>query len=1828
MNSKVQALLFVTKRATAFFMTLIMMLGMLGMSPIALAAEEGGRAADPSTLTGWESSFGPDVTDTSDVGRIITDKTVVDGDVTLEPAGLTVSRSSSDNFLVGLSAVSSNKSIIGQSTIPVDVMLVLDVSGSMGNGDSGSDSIPDMVSATNQSIQTLLDLNIHNRVGVILYSGNSDFGNSSTQTATVLLELNRYDSDDASFLQYSSRQGERVSVSDGLKYEGGQEVPSANKSVTGGTYTQNGMYRAMEQLCATQDTDVDGTKRIPIIVLMSDGAPTAATTNYANVGTSNIGNGGSTSDSFAFLNQLTGAYARNRMEDHYGREGLIYTLGLGLNHLGDDSDVAQAVLDPTQSNRTIRNYWTTYQNTEVNGQMSIQYGRDRYQITKIEGISDGNYVDAYFAANNSSDLNRAFAEIVEEIIIQSRYYPTDTGAGTPNLSGYIAFEDAIGEYMEVKKVSGLVYEDTLYSGAEFAQMIAENTHGGILDTEDGDIVNFIDSIATRLGITEQQAEALLQSAIATGDLYYQHSNNFSNDVTWYANEAGEYIAPYVEGEPAPELAAYINKSYTFAGNSVGTVYGENMMYITARVETDIKTQSQIVRLEVPAALVPMVQYNITIDTDDMETATQAQVERVSAYPMRFFYEVGIRSDITEENVANVVREDYPFVSEDVYTFYTNQWDSTSGQAETTVEFYPSQENEFYFYASNTAIYNQAGQPLRTAPQEGETYYYHHYVFGTDNTLTTQSEAITSEALEYARRDSGTGQWYIPKGTSKFTNSSYVTQKTQNTTQTASYSLTPSVVVNKQTQQVYVSVGLGNNGKLSMAQAKNSLIISKTVNGTYADPDQEFTFTVNLFDSAQAALPGEYQYTGSKTGTITSGDVITLTDGQSIEIEGLPVSSTYQVIETLVDGYTPDQQTISGAIGVGTGEDTQARADFVNTYALQELTLEGRTYLSGTKTLTGRDWKQDDSFTFALEAGNDETKDAVDTGSVVLPDSTTATATYQNHNFQFGDIVFKAPGTYVFTIREIGGAADQDDGVAYDTSIAKITIVVENNGDGTMSIAVPTYEGDLDFANTYTAQPTTGTVNGKKSLEGKNLEAGEFTFEISAVTNGAPLPVQTVVSHDADGGFAFAPISFVQEGDYTYQVIEHNDKKDGYTYDDTVYQITFHVEDDTQGNLQVTSTEVTKGGESAQNITFHNSYQALPAVLSDELAGQKTVEVVAGDYTLQAGDFTFEISAMTQGAPLPANTTVSNESDGKYQFGEITFTQAGVYRYEIAENAQNALPGISYDPSIYQVSIVVEDIDGQLTVTDISKSLQGSGEVEEMNFHNTYDPKEVHFAIHGQKTLEGRELTAGEFTFVLKEGENTIDTAVNTQGGSFAFAPISYEQEGTYTYLVSEQEGTDDTIHYDNTVYTVTVKVEDVGGVLQASASYEPGQLLFQNSYTPNSVTLTGKTALSGTKVLLGRECKEGEFEFALWKEGKKVDTAVNDENGNFAFGDITFTREGVYYYTMTEVNNGLGGVTYDRTVYTVQINVEDAGGQLTAQVIYQKAGEAEKLDGAEFINSYQPQKTSVTLSGGKILNGRELRKGEFTFQLKDENGKVISQKTNDVNGTVQFDPMEFEAEGTYHYTVSEVADGASGVEYDSSVYHVTIDVSDDGNGHLTTSIAYTKAQQPVDGIIFINTYQAESAGGMILTAYKTLDGRELREGEFVFQLKDQEGNVISQATNQQDGAIAFAPLELQREGTYYFEISEQAGSEEGVTYDDAVYAVKVEVVDEQGKLVAKAEYENGQAPVFHNIYENPTAPADAPQTGDPNRMLLWLAVLGVSAVGVIVIVVVTRRRKS
>lgn len=499
----------------------------------------------------------------------------------------------------------------------------------------------------------------------------------------------------------------------------------------------------------------------------------------------------------------------------------------------------------------------------------------------------------------------------------------------------------------------------------------------------------------------------------------------------------------------------------------------------------------------------------------------------------------------------------------------------------------------------------------------------------------------------------------------------------------------------------------------------------------------------------------------------------------------------------------------------------------------------------------------------------------------------------------------------------------------------------------------------------------------------------------------------------------------------------------------------------------------------------------------------------------------------------------------------------------------------------------------------------------LSITNTYSVSPVKVSLSGHKTLTGRGLKADEFSFQLKDAQdNLVSTATNDANGNFAFGDLAFDAAGTYSYTVTE-----DTSNLPAGVSavttgskSVTIVVKDNGdGTL--SADVRKDALEFENSYEAGAAMVQ----LSFAKTLSGRPTAltDGEFQFQLKDEQDNVvATASNDAAGNVTFPRMAFGEAGTYTYEVSEVVGSAAGVTYDAGVRKVTIKVADDGkGYLVAET---------SVDGdTTFTNTYKAESVSYSVSQdvkvSKTLTGRDLGAGEFDFELV-ENGKVVATAHNDAKGKVNFDALEYDEAGTHTYVVREAKGSLDGVTYDASEYVVTVSVTDDGSGRLSAKATSADGQ-----IVFKNAYSAAPTS-ITFGGTKVLTGAELAAGQFAFQLKDAQGNVVATATNAADGSLVFEPVSLDAAGEYHLTLSEVNDAQDNVTYDDHVYQLDVTVDDDgEGSLyVASYTVDGGtDLPVFENAYVAPEAPSEpaapqapaaVPNTGDATSPALPLAI--------------------
>ena len=758
----------------------------------------------------------------------------------------------------------------------------------------------------------------------------------------------------------------------------------------------------------------------------------------------------------------------------------------------------------------------------------------------------------------------------------------------------------------------------------------------------------------------------------------------------------------------------------------------------------------------------------------------------------------------------------------------------------------------------------------------------------------------------------------------------------------------------------------------------------------------------------------------------------------------------------------------------TYDGTATAPTFNNTYD-----AKGSVTLTATKTIKVADGfdhttkPADGEFTFDL-------KDAA--GNVIATANNDADGKINfTRDFELSDLDGAASKDFTYTIVEQPGA---EPGMVYDNHALTYTVTVTDGGNGALNAEaiVTSTSGPETFTNTYQPAATGLALGAQKSYVKKDdntpivLKGGEFTFDVykgnlTAEQLAGAKPVRTA-TNDANGSVGFDAFSYAKPGTHEYTIVERKGDLAYVTYDAAVHHAVVTVADNA-GTLQAS---VAYDGTNATKPTFTNTYEA-QATDSGAIALTKSVNVHDGSYQLKEGDFAFEL----MGSDGSVIQTQKNDADGKVAFDKLTFDHAGTFTYTVREVQPTVdapgVPGVTYTGKTYTLTYVVKDNnDGKLVVESStvkpSEGTENGVSPGTMTFANSYQPGQTSYQISGTKVLKNadpattRTPADGEFTFALIDVATgqVIDRTTNV-GKAFTFKAISYTATGSHEYQVKEVAGQDATITYSDAVLDVTVSVTDDGsGQLIATANKTAADLTFTNTYTPTATTAT----ITGTKALTGRDLAEGEFSFDLKDaDGNVVQTVQNGADGTFGFAPLQLDKVGTYVYTVSErAGATANGVTYDTTVFTATVTVTENAEThaLETQVAYSKGGKA--ADAVAFSNSYAPAATEVKLGASKVLSGEDLKEGQFSFQLKDADGKVLQTAKNAADGTVGFEAISYDKPGTYAYSISEVDDGQKNVTYDAAEHRVTVTVTDDGAGHLVATVTYDGAAAPV----FKNTY--------------------------------------------------------------------------------------------------------------------------------------------------------------
>ncbi|MBQ8605220.1 MAG: VWA domain-containing protein [Clostridia bacterium] len=1805
-----------SKRVLSAFLCVLLIMSYVPFA--ASAAQTDSRVVDEQTLDNYTDLFynGTGSIDTYTAGAVWSDKSVVTDPALLHPD--VTMKDKDNNFLVSLSALASNKEIVGYSAIPTDTMFILDASSSMTSTD-----LRDVTNATNEAIKQLNKVGNHNRIGVVVYNG----------TASMLMDLDRYTPNSSgNYLTFTGNN--TISIASGVRNSKGAVSGSVSEGT--GTYTQGGIFLAMQELLAA-DTTVEsgqiqgGTGRMPIFVLMTDGDPSFSSSRFTNATNSAKDSGSFPQESNrnTFLTMLTAAYAKNQVSAHYDRPALFYTLGYGIS---SSSNHAPNVLDTDNMTSPFAGYAASYEqaangSTVVAGNLSVR---------KIVEITTLKYVDRYFSAS-SGDLNSAFDEIIQEIIIQSRYYATHINGIDPDFDGYLTFEDKLGEYMEFKALDGIVHGNDYFTGAALAKRINVTDLGTIQNPTDFGIA-FRDSVKERLGITDNgTAFDLIADAYAAGQLSYTSDSVYSNYIGWYQKADGSYAGFYNEGTTvAPEGAVYKNRSYGFLGKvNANTVNESDMMFMSVMLRTEIATGEQTVMWRIPASIIPMITYNVTLDGTDIHTANLKSLEVERNTPVRLVYEVGLNNSVINKyNVRDVMEADTDsakHVSGDDYVFWTNFFDRSAPEHEdhiaTFSHFVPNVRNERYYYTEDTPVYIKTATGYSLVTDRNHVFdttaneYYHirYYFTEGQNEVTKEYDRISDISIGAENRLYDNGQWFIKRGTVyRMIYPTSIIEKSENKTNSIMFAYKPFITIENGVPTA--TVKLGNNGRISLTPETGIRVSKAMEEGVISD--EIFEFEVTLSSNATASsYPYMRALTNEISGTegtlsVKSGNKLTfeIKAGETMWITGIPSGTTYTVNEISDDYvYAVKEASVNGVVTTdktALGTVTEHKIDdvnFVNGFA-------DKGTLSITKTVRhpyGPAYQIPANINF--------------TALVKLTNGGSPLANYEYEITTAGagsTDTTNANGEAVINIKNgetvmLGNLPENTEYTVIEQNIpagfTQITPASDLTGTITTAASV------ANLVNVYEAEPVTPKVklNLSKNLIGRDWLAGE-TFSFTLVrfgpsdVSGTTIKNVSAFAQNANVNIDLSTETYEAPGRYRYLLTEKTSSaENGITYDTAERQFAVTVADsDMDGKLEITSVEnienTTVTGNAADGYTvsasrFNNKYAAVKGA-SINLDVQKIMDAAGGNHSLNGFKFGLYDS---EGNVIESTVT---DVAGKAHFA-INYSPdvAGqTFRYELKE-INNGIHGITYDSTVYNVVVeIIDNYDGT-TSADVSVSLNGSPYTDTVKFTNRYTPDSGKLWLDAVKVMSGRELNADEFTFnLLDENRQVLQTKTNAADGTVLFDEITVNAAKDYVFYIVEVKGDKGGVTYSEEEYkVVSTIVQDGSEYVEKSTVYynKNGGIVngadFHNSYKPAPAYFT----VTGTKHLTGRELRDSDnFMFELKDAKNTVLQTVENSGDKIEFAPIKFTDAGTYTYYVSEQKGSVAGITYDESVFEVTITVTDDGlGKLHADMaVISKERAAESI---MFNNTYAPAPVKDTLQGLKILENKKLTDGEFDFALISVlSGETVETVKNAADGKFGFE-ITFDVAGTYHYDVKEVNTHHSHISYDNTVYAIGYEVTDDGNGQLKAEKVIKIGDTAVNDIIFTNVNNPEEITATVnvkkVLENKTTETMGLDGFKFKLAGDNIEDQTLITDTNG-DAGFTLKYTVADNGKTYNYKLTEINTAIEGMTYDESEIEASVKItLTDDGKL--ETEITQGGEPVdaitatFNNVYEGKPEPTPEPE---------------------------------
>ena len=1694
------------RKRVAWIVTLLMSVTILfGMSGTTVSAATG-AVADDVTISHWHDSIAIDDT-TKNIGRIWTDKSVSAGNIVMKKQDnsgtKTIEKKGDSDFLVGLSALSSAAKIMGQSAVPLDIVMVLDVSGSMDADNKMSTlktAVNSFIDETAKTNSERSNENLRSRISLVKFAGdktnevgNATYGWFDYNYTQIVRDYKAYTNDN---------KNELKNVVKALEPAG----------ATAADYAMDHAKTLVDRSKSDEAANPNRKNVKRIVIFFTDGEP-----NHESGFDKSVAN--------------TAIQTAKTIKN----DATIYSIGVF-----KDAD-ANSTKD--KFNKYMHGMSSNYPNATAYNNLGTRATN-----------SDGKPTAFYKAATQASELNNIFNEIQEEIIATAQS-PTEVEAGAdPTQSGYVTLVDQLGDYMQVDDLNSLLYAENQYHYTK-KDVTKEGNTTKVTYTFEKEIPNTNHVYPTGnlrdIKITVEKADAA--TALATGDK---------------------------------------------------------------------------VTVKIPANLIPLRYYEVTKDN---------KITIDNTYPFRLFYDVSLKA-AAEKKLERPDEAMEAYIAENSnedgqVAFYANKYDKKSSNRGSEgigayANFTPASTNDFYYFQKDEILYTDEActHPEKDSiDTSGDTTYYYqrqYYEKGASGnavkkTYTVKIPGNSNLLLEgYAKKNTKTGEYYIPAGTPRSTSLTYFTENKAdgaNKSQTSNRVIKPVWENNYAGKSVFTY--LGNNGKL-VKELPGELDIRKSVQAAedHQVPDslkdQEFEYSLTFTGGTKEKYTAQ-KYTGAdKEGdefTVKSGDTFKLKDDQTLKIYGVDGGTRYTVTEAKPEHFTGSAAQRNAGEGSETGTNNDggvyakgtvagkdaAVVDYTNIYQADSTTLKGSESLKIKKnfeTASGAsawdmDYLKDAKFQFILSPLDNECpmpKDAaVVDGMKVSRLNVNSKAEIEK---AFGDIEYTKPGTYEYQITEKDPGDTAKQGVTYSSASYRVTVkVTDENGrlkanatmkkirkDDGSEVANPTAVDNKTaaFANVYDAKEQTVDLGAGKeftdSTGTKTLKDGDYKFRLTPVTEGAPLPDGASGHVDASNignGVKFGNITFTAEHakgatqdkplTYEYKMKEilpesatasNHYTVDGLTYDNAEYKVRINVYiDDVDGQDTVVADYkyLDADGKELQTVPiFRNSYKADAVTLTGNtaLAGEKTLTGRDGK-TDEAFNFKLTPDAETQKAIEKNDVSIAENGDTAsvknlkngeakdFGFGNVTFRKEGVYRFDITEKVPGTpAGGMTYDRHAAKVTVTVTDDSdhpGKLKAKVEYNNGTASDRTDKAVFKNKYESSLVYGAtgaLNIQKVLNGRTMKAGEFEFTYgpKDGQTAKITNPNQcESGKpdtmNVLADLSFDQTmsgKTQTYIVRETKGSINGVTYDERIGTVEITPQDNGdgtmhvvtkvtmknadGSGESVKTYDSSN---HNSGTP-TVRFTNTYAAAATdpvqvitgfnKKLTGREWKDGEtFTFKLKNVSKPdgVETApmpekdevtvrkadVKDGKAPIEFGALTFKKAGEYKYQLKEQvpSPEAAGMTYDKAVRDITVTVTDNGtGKLTAVTA---------VSGSKtFTNEYKTKDLQMDqvlgLSMTKVLTGRDMTEDDFSFTLKGtdeasakklniaEDGETVSSKDGADGETVtvlsglNMTLKQADIGKTYAYTFEEVKGSAKGIVYDESQYKLEITAKDGGDGTLKAEV--------------------------------------------------------------------------------------------------------------------------------------------------------------------------------